>query len=156
MRVVTRLPARRTAFVRAIPALALLLPVLLGAAPAEKAPRKDDVPRAREAARSFLVPVDAGLYADSWENTAAYTKSIVPKASWENGIRSIRGSIGEVRSRTLRKSEYTRDLAGAPVGEYFVVQFETRFEKRPEAALETVVTMRQKDGAWRVSGYFIK
>lgn len=148
--------ATRPTFFRAIPALALLLPMLLGAARAEKAPRKDDVPRAREAARSFLVPVDAGLYADSWENAAAYTKSIVPKAAWENGIRSIRGSIGEVRSRALRKSEYTRDLAGAPIGEYLVVQFETRFEKRPEPAMETVVTMRQKDGAWRVSGYFIK
>ncbi|MEO8432599.1 MAG: DUF4019 domain-containing protein [Acidobacteriota bacterium] len=153
-----RRPGRETRLRRFAP-LAVVAALCLGAAPApptEKPPRKDDVPRAREAARSFLVPIDAGLYADTWENAAAYTKSIVPKPAWENGIRIIRSPLGDVRSRALKKSDYTRSLAGAPIGEYVIVQFETKFEKRPEPAAETVVTMRQKDGAWKVSGYFIQ
>ncbi len=141
---------------KGLASLAVLLLFLLGAASGEKPPRKDDAARARSAARSFLVPVDAGLYAETWEDAASYTQSIVPKAAWENGIRIIRSPLGEVRGRALRKSDYTRSLAGAPVGEYVVVQFDTRFEKRQGTAAETIVTMRQSDGAWKVSGYFIK
>ena len=48
-------------------------------------------------------------------------------------------------------------LAGldAAQGEYVVIEFASRFENRP-LAVETVTPMRDKDGAWRVSGYFIR
>lgn len=46
-------------------------------------------------------------------------------------------------------------LPGAPDGEYVVIQFETSFEKK-KSSLETVTPMKEKDGAWRVSGYYIK
>jgi hypothetical protein len=36
-----------------------------------------------------------------------------------------------------------------------VIQFNTRFENKA-AAIETVTPMHEKDGSWRVSGYFIK
>jgi hypothetical protein len=36
-----------------------------------------------------------------------------------------------------------------------VIQYETQF-KNKKAALETVTPMREKDGSWKVSGYFIR
>jgi hypothetical protein len=36
-----------------------------------------------------------------------------------------------------------------------VIQFDTRFENRP-LSMETVTPMREKDGSWKVSGYFIR
>jgi len=44
-------------------------------------------------------------------------------------------------------------LPGAPDGEYVVIQYETQFEHHTPA--ETVTPMLDKDGAWKVSGYFI-
>jgi hypothetical protein len=46
-------------------------------------------------------------------------------------------------------------LPGAPPGEYVVIVYASAFENRP-AAQETVNPMRDKDGVWRVSGYFVK
>ena len=46
-------------------------------------------------------------------------------------------------------------LPGAPDGEYVVLQFDTSFEQKA-AAVETVTTIREKDGTWHVGGYFIR
>jgi len=42
-----------------------------------------------------------------------------------------------------------------PDGEYVVIQFKTSFENK-KAAIETITPMLDKDGKWKVSGYFIK
>jgi hypothetical protein len=44
---------------------------------------------------------------------------------------------------------------GRSDGEYVVIQFDTQFENKA-AAVETIAPMHEKDGSWRVSGYFIK
>jgi len=36
-----------------------------------------------------------------------------------------------------------------------VIQFETSFEKKM-SSLETIKPMKEKDGSWRVSGYYLK
>jgi hypothetical protein len=48
-----------------------------------------------------------------------------------------------------------RAAVDAPPGEYVILQFDTQFENR-SGVVETVTPMREKDGSWRVSGYFIK
>jgi hypothetical protein len=44
---------------------------------------------------------------------------------------------------------------GGPDGTYVVIRFETVFEKK-SAAVETVTPMRDPDGVFRVSGYYIR
>ncbi len=46
-------------------------------------------------------------------------------------------------------------MPGAPDGEYVVIQYDSSFEHK-QAAVETVTPMLDKDGKWRVSGYYIK
>jgi hypothetical protein len=58
-------------------------------------------------------------------------------------------------SRTLKSASYAKSLPGAPDGEYVVIQFDATFEKK-QSAIETVTPMKEPDGRWRVSGYFIK
>ena len=43
----------------------------------------------------------------------------------------------------------------APEGEYAVIEFDTRFENLPQST-ETATSMREKDGSWKIAGYFIK
>ncbi|MGH7422575.1 MAG: DUF4019 domain-containing protein [Candidatus Methylomirabilales bacterium] len=46
-------------------------------------------------------------------------------------------------------------MPGAPDGHYVVIQYETSFEKKA-SAFETITPMREKDGKWRVAGYYIR
>ena len=58
-------------------------------------------------------------------------------------------------SRKLKSTQFATSLPGAPDGEYVVIQFEASFGNK-RASVETVTPMLEKDGQWRVSGYFIK
>ena len=62
---------------------------------------------------------------------------------------------GALKSRTLKSATFARTLPGAPDGEYVVIQYETAFENKA-AAVETITPMLDKDGSWRISGYYIK
>jgi ribosomal protein S17E len=42
-----------------------------------------------------------------------------------------------------------------PDGKYVVIKYDTSFENK-KSAVETVTPMLDKDGKWRVAGYFIK
>jgi len=60
-----------------------------------------------------------------------------------------------VTSRKLVSSESRRSLPGAPDGEYVVIQYDTQFAHKAHA-VETLVPMRERDGSWKASGYFVK
>lgn len=107
------------------------------------------------AANFWLALVDAGNYAKSWEMAAAYFKGAVQEEQWVASMKAIREPLGKTHYRTLKYKKYTTTLPGAPDGEYVVLQFETSFQNK-RSAIETVTPMRDKDGKWRVSGYYIK
>ena len=106
-------------------------------------------------AKEWLNLVDEGKYIESWEGAAAYFRGAVTKDQWGVSIKGVREPLGKVISREVKSSEYKTELPGAPDGEYVVIQFETSFGNK-KSATETVTPMKEKDGSWRVSGYFIK
>jgi len=113
------------------------------------------VNQARKSANSWLALVDAAQYGQSWDEAATLFKSAVTKQEWMKAVQSARAPLGALKSRVFKTATFTRSLPGAPDGEYVVIQFDTRFENKA-AAVETVTPMRQKDGAWKVSGYYIR
>ena len=70
-------------------------------------------------------------------------------------MEAVRKPLGQTVSRSLKSKQYQTVLPGAPDGEYVVIQFNTSFEHK-RSAVETVTPMKDKDGKWRVSGYYIK
>jgi hypothetical protein len=70
-------------------------------------------------------------------------------------LRAARKPLGELVSRKLKSANFMTSLPGAPDGEYVVLQFETAFENK-KSAVETITPMLEKDGKWRVSGYYIR
>ncbi len=68
---------------------------------------------------------------------------------------AVRKPLGQTVSRVLFSKRYHTSLPGAPDGEYVVIQFNTSFENK-KSAIETVTPMKDEDGKWRVSGYYIK
>ncbi len=107
------------------------------------------------AANTWLMLVDEGRYAKSWDIAASYFKVAMTKDQWEASLIAARKPLGRANYRTLKLKQYTTTLPGAPDGEYVVIQFSTWFEHK-KSAIETITPMRDKDGKWRVAGYYIK
>jgi hypothetical protein len=115
----------------------------------------EKIASAQAAAKSWLALVDAGEYSQSWEQAAGLFQAAVSKPNWQSSVKGVRSPLGSLKSRAIKSATFTRSLPGAPDGEYVVIQYESRFENK-EAAIETVTPLREKDGSWKVSGYFIK
>jgi hypothetical protein len=113
------------------------------------------VAKAQTAATSWLALTDASKYGPSWDESASAFRAAVTKANWETALKSARGPLGAVKSRKLKAATFTRTMPGAPDGEYVVIQFDTQFENKA-SAVETITPMHEKDGSWRVAGYFVK
>jgi len=111
--------------------------------------------KALKAANAWLGLVDNGKYGESWKTAAQYFKNALTSSQWEQAVSAVRKPLGKVQKRTVKSKDYMTTLPGAPDGEYIVIQYSTSFENKA-SAVETVTPMLDKDGMWRVSGYFIK
>jgi hypothetical protein len=111
--------------------------------------------RAIASAEAWLQLVDHEHYAESWEEAAAYFKAAISKDTWQDSLRAVRKPLGKTIIRTLSARRYETTLPGAPDGEYVVIQYKTSFQNK-KSAVETITPMLDKNGTWRVSGYFIK
>jgi hypothetical protein len=107
------------------------------------------------AAERWLTLVDTGKYSESWQEAAEYFRNAVEPDQWEQMLQSVRTPLGKMISRKLKTKTYKTALPGTPDGQYVVIQFETSFQNK-KSAIETATPMFDKDGRWRVSGYFIK
>jgi len=111
--------------------------------------------KAVKAAEEWLTLVDGGKYNESWETLAVYFKKSVSKGKWGQMLTAAREPFGKMLSRGLKSKIYTTSLPGAPDGEYVVIEFMTSFENK-KSAIETVTPMLDKNGKWRVAGYYIR
>lgn len=136
---------------------ALTLAILL-AVPATRAaddPNAQAIKDAVAAAEAWLALTDAGDFARSHDEAAAMFKSAVTKEQWQGALGQARTPLGKLKSRKVKSTTFSTSLPGAPAGEYVVIQFDASFEKK-DGAVETVTPSKEKDGKWRVSGYYIK
>jgi len=131
-----------------------LFALLLGVCSTVQAQQKPEQ-LAQQTSEAWLALVDSGKYADSWQESSQLFKAHVTREQWQSMLRASRDPLGKVQSRKLKSATYSKTLPGAPDGEYVVIQCESSFEHK-QSAVETVTPMLDKDGKWRVSGYFIK
>lgn len=108
-----------------------------------------------ESSQAWLALLDAGKYAESWDEAAGILRGAISKDNFEKSFQAARGPYGKMVSRELKSRQYTTSVPGAPSGQYVIIQYDTSFENE-KSALETVTSMLDKDGKWRVSGYYIK
>jgi len=115
----------------------------------------DAVASAQAGTRAWLGLVDGGKYGGSWDEAAAMFKAAISRPDWEKAVGNVRSQLGAVKARTQKSATFTKTLPGAPDGEYVVTQFDVQFENKA-SAVETVTAAHEKDGSWRVAGYFIR
>jgi Protein of unknown function (DUF4019) len=152
--------ALATAHAQALPAPsqpsqpATLSPAATGRAIGDNA-APDPVAAATEATDHWLAIVDAGKFADSWQNTAKVFKLAVSESEWAGDLDSIRGKLGKATMRELKTAQFSTTVRGAPsTGEYVTLSYLTKFANAP-LAMETLVVSKESDGEWRIAGYNI-
>ncbi len=106
-------------------------------------------------AEQWLLLVDSGKYEQSWKEAAEYFRNAVSQNKWEQSLQAVRSPLGKLISREVKSTMYKKSLPGAPDGEYVIILFDTSFSNK-KSAIETVTPMLEKDGSWRVTGYYIK
>ncbi len=111
--------------------------------------------KAITAAEDFLLLVDSSQYASSWSTASSFFKSQLTKETWVKQISALRPAFGKVTNRQILNAQHVTKLPGAPDGQYVVIQYDTSFENKRKA-IETITPMLDKDGQWRVSGYYIQ
>ena len=117
---------------------------------------QDDQSSAAEAAaQEWLELIDRGDSSGSYERAASLFKAAVSTEQWQSSLAAAQAPLGKPLNRSLKSSTYAEELPGAPDGKYYVIEYETAFEKKKNGT-ETVVSMLDADGVWRVSGYFVR
>jgi Protein of unknown function (DUF4019) len=110
---------------------------------------------AQKSAEAWLSLTDSGKYAESSQSASMLFRANVSQPQFVSALTGARQPLGKLLSRKLKSATYTKTLPGAPDGEYVVIQFDTSFADKA-TAVETITPMLDKDGQWRVSGYYIK
>jgi hypothetical protein len=131
--------------------LLLVLPAALAGTAAGDTPKAS----AEAAARTWLAAADTGSGAETWALAARVFQDRISSEAWQTQLTGVRAALGAVEKRTLTSAIHASTLPGAPDGDYEVVKFQTQFEHKA-SAVETVTTVKQPDGSWRVTGYVIK
>lgn len=154
---------------RTLSTLALIPALALGASkslPAQEAgsemqqdaagaEREAAIAAATDAALSWLELVDAGDYGSSWDAAAEAFQGMVTKGQWSAAVGDARSQVDPLGDRSRTDAQYTTELPSAPAGEYVVLRFSTE-ASGDRTVTETVVPMKQEDGSWKVSGYFVQ
>lgn len=131
-------------------------PAAPATAPAQAAPGTVSNPEAEKAgqlaAHAWLLLLDRRDWGSAWDASSAVFRQTVPLGTWMDGIPKVREPFGAMVEREPGQALYKRTLAGRPDGDYVTVNFLTKFDKNPQV-VETVTTVREPDGRWRVTGY---
>ena len=110
---------------------------------------------AKAAADIWLALVDDTRYEPAYQSAASIFQKLVTKEQWIKLAGNGRSLLGRSRSRVVQDTKFSATMPGAPDGQYVVIHYQTSFEKKA-AATETVTTLLDSDGQWKVCGYFIR
>ncbi len=108
----------------------------------------------RQVAVQWLAFGDEGNWDATWDNASAVFKKAIEKEPWTKKAMAVRDPLGKLMDRKLLLVKFETSLPGVPDGEYVIAQFTTRWEHKAQS-VETVSVVKEADGMWRVTGYFI-
>jgi len=103
-------------------------------------------------ATKFLQLIDKGQVSETWPLTGPLMRGMVTQANWIATLKSMRLSVGKLKSRKLNMAAFTPAIDGAPDGHYYVVFFTSTFERN---TVEEKVILNLSKGEWDVEGYFM-
>ena len=122
------------------------------AAAAAPDPNADLEKAGQTAAHAWLLLLDRKDWGTAWDASSQMFRQAVPLPAWMEGIPKMREPFGAFIERQPAEVAYKTSLPGRPAGDYVTVLFESKFANKANVE-ETVTTVREPDGRWRVTGY---
>jgi hypothetical protein len=104
------------------------------------------------AAHAWLLLLDRRDWGTAWDASSAVFRKNVPLGTWMDRIPEARAPFGAFVEREPVAAVYKKSLEGYPAGDYVTVIFRSQFAQRKDLQ-ESVTTVREPDGRWRVTGY---
>ena len=108
---------------------------------------------AETAVLAWLEAIDSGQFEQAWETSSSILQVPLSSNMLARTINAARRDFGAVESRRRVRVIRETSMPGAPIGDYAVFTFQTRFENKPQ--ITETITPHLEEGAWRVSGYYI-
>lgn len=108
-----------------------------------------------KASSDWIALLDGGNYTGSWAAAAVYFRTAVPQDQWVMSMNAFRAPMGATTTRKVKSARLATTLPGAPDGQYLLIQYMTEFANK-KSAVETTTVMRETNGVWSVSGYFVR
>jgi hypothetical protein len=108
----------------------------------------------QNAAQAWLILLDRKDWGTAWDASSSVFRKNVPLGTWMDNVPKAREPFGAFVERTPGIAIYKKTLAGYPDGDYVSVVFVSKFANKQVE--ESVTTVRESDGRWRVTGYGFK
>lgn len=106
-----------------------------------------DVSDARAASESFMKLMDAEEYSAAWNASAESVRKEMPKMAWNLLSSAVHLPLGAAKGRSYKSASIKpSSITFEYLGNY----------ENSRNVEESITTVRDKDGVWRVSGYNIQ
>jgi hypothetical protein len=104
------------------------------------------------AAQGWLLLLDRKDWGTAWDASSQVFRAAVPLGTWMDNVPKLREPFGAFIEREPGVAIYKKSLPGRPAGDYVTVAFTSKFANK-DKVIESVTTVRESDGRWRVTGY---
>ena len=126
------------------------------ASKSQDARKAEDASRSRlalKAAEPYLVLLDKGKYAESWQAAAVSLRKGLPQRKWVDALSKSRKPFGKLKSRKLDRIEMVATESPDRIDQawiYSVLRFTS-----DESCSELAIVYLENGTEWKVSAYFI-
>ena len=103
------------------------------------------------AANAWLLLLDRKDWGTAWDAASGMFREAVPLPAWMDNVPHLRDPLGKFIERDAGQAVYKKTL-GTRKGDFVTVIFNSKFATKGDV-VETVTTVREPDGRWRVTGY---
>lgn len=133
----------------------LVLAFLLAFSSVSFAQTTDLPPAAESVCQKLFEYLDAGQFKESFELAAEVVKEEDSVELWFGHMESWRGSMGQVKERSLIRVEKVKKFADLPEGDYILAVYRTNFSAHPESEEHVVLAGSETEG-FTVAGYEVQ
>ena len=108
-----------------------------------------------DGAVEWLNIVDSNDYLKSWRDSSVIVQKIMTGEEFQEYLLARREPLGGIRVRRFYSIKRTFRIRNAPEGRYYVILFESEFERQKGVVEKVTVVKSQDSGKWLVCGYIV-
>lgn len=106
-----------------------------------------------QVAEAFLALMDEDRFAELYDRSSTLAQRATTKKKLSESLQGVRDTFGKCTDRKLVRVRSITSPVGLPPGQFAVVEFHSKFERRMGLLWESVVLNVDTDGQWRANTY---